>query len=373
VRQHSSDPLIKSIFPKLETTQQGILRQIARRDDHLSKELDTISLGIKALDKQLHDNTTLEHQQKARKRLLDSLQFTNMHQRRKDVQERVKDYGDTFSWILQPGQDHRFFEWLTAGRGIYWISGKPGSGKSSLMDYILGQMERVVATERPLVLTCFFWRAAHDPLMRNFEGLWRSLCYQILVGDRDLCEKILCDPKAPSALRNFVKSDHDYPNQWLPQDLELLFDHLLKHTAINMVLFLDGVDEFRLGQSDRDHENHENHQILLEAIQKIATVPNIKICCSSRPDPPFSMASESLPNLRVQDLTRRGIESFVIKELKDTRASSLAIDVIEGAEGVFLWAHIVVEALRGADSRGEQLTDLKNIIKTVCLLFFRTL
>jgi hypothetical protein len=46
----------------------------------------------------------------------------------------------TFDWILEkPSSKDRpwsnFLEWLKKGKGLYWINGKAGSGKSTLVKY----------------------------------------------------------------------------------------------------------------------------------------------------------------------------------------------------------------------------------------------
>ena len=39
---------------------------------------------------------------------------------------------DTFQWAF----DSRLSDWLLFGRGTFWVSGKPGSGKSTFMKFI---------------------------------------------------------------------------------------------------------------------------------------------------------------------------------------------------------------------------------------------
>lgn len=49
-------------------------------------------------------------------------------------------YGTTFQWIwTEPSLD--FTEWLRDNPKGYWISGKPGSGKSILMKYIYEELK----------------------------------------------------------------------------------------------------------------------------------------------------------------------------------------------------------------------------------------
>jgi hypothetical protein len=79
--------------------------------------------------------------QKERK-LLSSLAFATMMDRYNTI---LNTHENTFEWIFEkshhfPEEDPRsrvmFTKWLLQGDGVYWISRKPGSGKSTLMKYI---------------------------------------------------------------------------------------------------------------------------------------------------------------------------------------------------------------------------------------------
>ena len=77
-------------------------------------------------------------QQKHREEFLTSLHFPEINSRQEGVEEAHK---ETFQWIFnQSGKKTRpwsnFVEWLTTGSAKYWISGKAGSGKSTLIKYI---------------------------------------------------------------------------------------------------------------------------------------------------------------------------------------------------------------------------------------------
>lgn len=90
-------------------------------------------------------------------RILRSLQFEDMHRRDDRVQNP---YEDTFQWILEDDEEtlsddtssvldvndfqengkrqsrEMLLKWLSSGSGIFHISGKLGSGKSTLMRYL---------------------------------------------------------------------------------------------------------------------------------------------------------------------------------------------------------------------------------------------
>jgi ATPase subunit of ABC transporter with duplicated ATPase domains len=89
----------------------------------------------------------------SQQRILKSLAFQDMHGRFETVPDAHK---KTFEWLLddtapnQGVEDHSstrelFIDWLSSGKDIFHISGKLGSGKSTLMKYLCG--ERRTTTE----------------------------------------------------------------------------------------------------------------------------------------------------------------------------------------------------------------------------------
>lgn len=75
--------------------------------------------------------------------------------------------------------------WLSSSNGLFWIAGKPASGKSTLIDHLVHQ-DRLLSKLRhhsPLdwvVLRFFFDFRGGKGLTNSFEGLLRSLVYQLI-------------------------------------------------------------------------------------------------------------------------------------------------------------------------------------------------
>lgn len=102
----------------------------------------------------------------------------------------------TFDWIFRPVEETSqyaegirwadFSEWLRSGKGVYWISGKAGSGKSTLMKYIVTHdttsrnLKLWAGTTRLCKSGFFFWNSGTQ-LQCSQVGLFRSLLYDILV------------------------------------------------------------------------------------------------------------------------------------------------------------------------------------------------
>lgn len=299
-------------------------------------------------------------------RLLASLYFDSINERQNFVQQRVGDYGGTFRWIFEPNQAHGFHEWLLAGNDLYWISGKPGSGKSSLINYI---SEHLVprksghslltkwASPAPLkILSFFFYRPATDPLQKSFDGLWRTLCYDMLKDDETLRNAVLADINAPKALQQHTATHIDHTSHWMTKDLERFFEYLVSITSAKVFILLDGLDE-----------STEIHNEVSNTVFRLSKMHNVKVCCSSRPDELFNTSFRSSKNLKLQELTFEDIKSFADTKLKYAVAAPLAMDIVSRAEGVFLWAHLMVTSIcRGIDE-GEPLEDLHKWLADVSI------
>ncbi|CAH0047656.1 unnamed protein product [Clonostachys solani] len=91
-------------------------------------------------------------------------------------------FQNTFKWIFDMPE---FSDWLIHGTGLFWIHGKPGSGKSTLMKYITRsrQTQELLhdwTTGALEVQASFFFHYRGTALQKSFEGIMRSLILQIL-------------------------------------------------------------------------------------------------------------------------------------------------------------------------------------------------
>ncbi|KAM0392173.1 hypothetical protein ACHAPZ_011046 [Fusarium culmorum] len=79
--------------------------------------------------------------EEAEKELILSLRYKEMNMRELAIAEP---YEDTFRWILETDNVHhrdtKFKAWLSSASQLYWITGKAGSGKSTLMKF-LGRLD----------------------------------------------------------------------------------------------------------------------------------------------------------------------------------------------------------------------------------------
>jgi len=121
-----------------------------------------------------------------------------MDQRCEEVAEA---YQQTFRWIFLPDTENQpwdnFVQWLQSRTGIYWINGKAGSGKSTLMRYICNspatrrELKAHWAGETPFSTPGFFFWNSGTIEQRSQASLLRSLLYETLHDDQTLIPIVL--------------------------------------------------------------------------------------------------------------------------------------------------------------------------------------
>ncbi|KAI8200939.1 hypothetical protein KHU50_006326 [Colletotrichum sp. SAR 10_65] len=164
-------------------------------------EIVSILNDIRGSKSQPVTSTTADCNDKSKqlilKDLLNFLYFPQEVDRFYDIKPAHK---GTFEWVYSEPRSGanratwaNFHEWLRNDSGIYWISGKAGSGKSTLMK-LIGTDERTrqpllewSAGSRLLILSFYFWNPG-TPLQKSLEGLLRSIISQALKECPELAE-----------------------------------------------------------------------------------------------------------------------------------------------------------------------------------------
>lgn len=165
-----------------------------------------------------------------------------------------KAHKQTFEWVFcTPAASNRTWSdfplWLQEGRGCYWIRGKAGSGKSTLMKYICQSnstqkyLHEWAGSSSLTTASFFFWYLGYD-IQKSQAGLLRSLLHDILSKNQWLMTHIM-----PELFIEAAKSDGSDLFEDLTLD-ELMWwfnklgDCLSRNDSQKMCLFIDGLDEY---------------------------------------------------------------------------------------------------------------------------------
>ncbi|KAI4660288.1 uncharacterized protein J4E78_004989 [Alternaria triticimaculans] len=285
--------------------------------------------------------------------MLARLHFTGMHDRHKAIPIA---HPGTSQWIfdaspeqLAPDDFDSFPRWLTAAScsNTYWISGKSGTGKSTLMKFVSSHRcttahLRASAKGKTLVKGSFFFSSLGNDMQRSRMGLLQTLLHSALKGDTETLIQVF-----DRRWQQFLASGGGrHPFTWL--ELRQAFITMMSTTSESRLFFfaIDGLDEVEGGLKE-----------IIQLIKDIARYQHVKVCVASRSSPELLRALVGKPCLRLERLNRQDIFNYVTALLAKSqayvklsrtdhgRATELVKGIAKKAAGVFLWAHIVVQLL----------------------------
>ncbi|KAK0616675.1 hypothetical protein B0T14DRAFT_250916 [Immersiella caudata] len=290
-------------------------------------------------------------------------------------QTMPKAFEKTYEWIFESkvstdthdAQRPSFPEWLESDtKELYWITGKPGSGKSTLMNYVLQNqsLRRHLSKwsgSLPLLVTCYYaWLSGAD-LQKSSEGLMMTVLHQSL---REYPSLVPAVAPRRWALCTTLRTAAAMP-RWDRWEIEESFEALLSQCddRFRLAIFVDGLDEFEVAPA-----------AVIELIQRINFRSGTKLCIASRPWTEFNDAFRANPTLRMQDVNTADIKHVVKAKLEENQGfvdlrrifaaetSRLIDEVVRKSSGVFLWVSIVVKSLLASLTEGDGLSELQATI-----------
>ncbi|UZP43075.1 hypothetical protein NXS19_010891 [Fusarium pseudograminearum] len=250
----------------------------------------------------------------------------------------------TTSNISSWSEPTTFTCWLGSESQLFWISGKPASGKSTLMKFIATSpaTKEKIAVWRPNVniLPHYFWKAG-SVMERSFKGFLLCLIHQVLLDRAELSQRLL--QNMPD-LR--FKWSHD---DWDTQQLETVLLWVLEAAAEPFFLIIDGLDESE--QFEKHLSTAAQHSNILDRLGKLK---DVKICVSSREEYTFTTCFDGVERLQLHKLTRYDIRQFAATRLggltfvKPNDRDQILDLIVSRASGVFLWVALVLDSVTRA-------------------------
>ncbi|VUC38094.1 unnamed protein product [Clonostachys rosea] len=263
-----------------------------------------------------------------------SLQFDQMDDRYQNIK---KAHPKTCKWLLH----HKgYCDWMDPGEvrqhgGFLWIKGKPGSGKSTIMKFVVENSWK--ENHQQATVSFFFHARGHD-LEKSTAGLYRSILFQIL----EHYPKLRTILKPQRKFRHFRSG---LQPKWTNELLKELIEEAIEQFPSSVVCFVDALDECN---DDEIRDMISFFERLGELA--IANSVGLLICFSSRHYPYITMR-EGIGleiNLEEQDDHDADIAEYIDSDLRigDTKlAQDIKKEVREKASGVFMWVVLVVHIL----------------------------
>ncbi|KAI1360372.1 hypothetical protein F5Y08DRAFT_317455 [Xylaria arbuscula] len=283
----------------------------------------------------LHEQQEREQE---RKRCLNALKFSTMNSRRNNIDDA---YPSTCDWLFQTT---KFKRWrhghdLRTHNGVLWIKGKPGAGKSTLMNHTLSYCRK--AFNDHLIVSHFF-NGRGDSLETTPLGMMRSIVYQLVSKSSVLLEAFLeiHDEHLErekgelqyheSGLRKFLRSVAKQPDL---QSKPLLFlidalDECVENDIRDVVGFLESL-----------------------SVNAVYAGVELRICLSSRYYPWISMKRNLELTVEKRHEHGKDIATYVREKLI---VENICIEqqLQQKAGGVFMWVVLVVAMLNKAYDEG---------------------
>jgi hypothetical protein len=257
--------------------------------------------------------------------------------------------------------------WLRKRDGYFWISGKAGSGKSTLMKYIADnplttEMLRDWSQPNDLVVASHYFWSAGTPMQKTVEGLLRNLLYEIFRAQPALIRDMLPQRWAETEDSHENMENMDWTNSKLLEALQNVASR--SDMPVRYCFFIDGIDEY-----DGDHYE------LCATLEALMASKNIKLCLSGRPWNVLEdfFGHDVSRKIYIHELTYDDIRNFTTSRLTEhprwnktqfrlADQNFIINEITSKAQGVFLWVYLVTNSLRDGLQNGDTMHDVRSRI-----------
>ena len=286
-------------------------------------------------------------------------------------------YYKTYNWLF----DHQvgFEDWLEGknSSNMYWIQGKPGSGKSTVMKFAMNHhlTRRLLCTytENFWVVAGFFFHDRGTTVQKSAEGFLREVLHQLIHHQKQLFVLIysifarILEQNGQS-----TNSSRSLADGWtlsvLREALELIGRK--STNEVNVCLFVDALDE---------HDgNHRELVLILRSIAQLTANPafRVRLALAGRPENVFKTAFQGCPGFSIHEYTTDDIRHYAEDRIQADMPRELSIEYEEGlrnlvenivrkAQGVFLWVRLVVSEIVEGVCEGDTMEELMALLSTI--------
>ncbi|CAH0052035.1 unnamed protein product [Clonostachys rhizophaga] len=260
----------------------------------------------------------------------------------------IEESDGTCEWLAS---HKNFVKWREQHRGLLWIKGKPGSGKSTIIKYALRRLSKVYGPETQVF--SFFFHARGHELQKSLLGFFRSILHQILQLFPGLLKDLVDTFNTKRMSIGQPGENWHWHLQPLQEFLKLGLPRVLERFPI--VFFIDALDE--CGQRPA-LDLIEYFQRVLQHLPSKGCQFGICFSCRHYPIIPGNGGLEVV----LEEENYKDISIFVKRSLLINNNSSndeLFGLIVGRARGVFLWAMLVVRETSRMAIEGESMAKMK--------------
>lgn len=292
--------------------------------------------------------------------LLKSLLFDRIDFRVNNVKKALL---STCEWLYSHPDFQSWFENDTTRdhNGFFWIKGKPGCGKSTLMKAALEYVKkrRKAKHLRQSIVPYFFNARAAASLEKSSLGLYRNLVHHLL-------------STYPSLQNLFMEKFNTrepgtHGENWTREELqEFLFDTVEHQEKMHLCLFIDALDE-----AEYEDDVRRMIRFLIELADRAKLAGGsfqLQICVSSRHYPHISIGRGLSLIVEEQPEHKYDIDRYIRGQLTcqdSTEKDLLRSKILQKSASIFLWVVLVVEILNKLDDHGSSLSDMQTRLNSI--------
>ena len=287
---------------------------------------------------------------------LHSLSFVEMGMRQAVVEPAEL---GTCAWILkhpdyEAWTQHR---WLDQSHGLLWIKGRPGSGKSTLMKYIVSN----TSPDNGTIRLSFFFNARGAKEEHNAHGLFTTLLHQMGRESPTMRSRLVAyfrDKK--SRLGNLSVN-------WTLSELhEMFFGTVQANNQIQVEVFIDAIDEF---DEDEVRSLINGFERCAASLVERNPQKTLKICWSSRHYPHiiiqhgFEIVVEAM---NTKDIARYVNGKFARRNVWRS-LGVVEVEIVHKATGSFMWTVLVVNQVCKLADKGIPVERILEVVRDLPL------
>ncbi|KAH7242716.1 hypothetical protein BKA59DRAFT_481230 [Fusarium tricinctum] len=377
-------------FKSIRDTLQTSLVDIHKQSDNLIKQVNFVKVKLDEVAdshsgwlqqisklQKLFETSHLAMEDIKHYRILKAIAFDGMRMRRHQI-GNVELAANTFEWMVKdetvptshPNLKQSFAIWLKEGEGIFHITGKPGSGKSTMMNFLANHPETRNHLEkwarngnRIVIASMYLWNpgSVHQ---KSVDGVYRTLLYTILNNQKELIPHLFSDLWNTSSEEVLMPRQHFEISR---KEIETALQKLITDSTqgYQYCFFIDGLDEI-------EDDSKSNFSFATE-LCNWARFQSVKLCLSSREERPWTNYFEGSPKLEIHLTTEQDIRKMIhnfllddrhLKKFPATEINQFVTRFVNMAEGVFIWVKLVLRELEESLNYESPLSTLHRDLDT---------